>query len=113
MEEKRAYKRTDLDTKITLHLLNDGGNKVIEDATITNVSHDGIGFRCTEQLTVGNIFKTKITLWTQQTLDCVLKVIRAEAKKDGTYIYGCIFVGMEDREALRILVYQMFHDDEE
>ena len=61
---------------------------------------------------IGNIFKTKITLWTKQTLDCILKIIRAEAKKDGTFEYGCIFVGMEDREALRILVYQMLNDEE-
>ena len=112
MEEKRAYKRTDLDSVVTLHLLNDGGNKTVENVRIINVSHDGIGFQCKEQLMVGNIFETTITLWTKQNLSCILKVVRAEEKKEHLYEYGGIFIGMEDREALRILVYQMFNDKE-
>lgn len=112
MEEKRAYKRTNLDSTVTLNLLNDGGNKTVEGVRITNVSHDGIGFHCREQLMVGNIFETTITLWTKQDLNCILKIVRAEQKSDDTYEYGAAFIGMEDREALRILVYQMFNDKE-
>ena len=47
------------------------------------------------------------------TLDAYLRIVRAaEGDTEGTYSYGSVFVGMMDNELMRILIYQMFQDNE-
>ena len=43
-------------------------------------------------------------------VDAVLEIVRCDPKGDGTYKYGCVFVGMSDTDALKIDIYQIFND---
>lgn len=113
MEEKRIYKRTALDTEVELSLVNGEGNSLKLQAEIVNVSKDGVGFLAKEQLMIGAIYQARIRLWTGQKIDIILKVVRAKDEGDGSYSYGCIFVGMAGNEAVRILIYQMFNEKPE
>jgi hypothetical protein len=45
-------------------------------------------------------------------MDTIVKIIRAEVLEDGTFVFGGTFVGMENPDTLRILIYQMLNDQE-
>lgn len=112
MEEKRLNKRSLLDSKVTLSFLpasDDSGRESFE-VQITDVSVDGIGFRTDHQLMIGEVYAGRITLWTKETLDSFLKIVRCTAEPDGAYEYGAIFVGMNDNEQRRIRIYQAFEE---
>ncbi|MBR1572062.1 MAG: PilZ domain-containing protein [Lachnospiraceae bacterium] len=111
MDEMRKSKRTDLDAKIQLKLLKHGEEQLV-DAEITNVSRGGVGFRTKDLLQLGECYQTQITLWTKEKVDTVIRIIRAEVNEDGSFIFGGTFVGMENPDTLRILIYQMLNDQE-
>lgn len=111
MEEKRKNNRTDLAEKVTLTVLKEGEEHQIE-VEITDVSETGIGFTCHEQLMIGEVYKGKIKIWTDEKIDVIMKIVRSAVIGAG-YEYGAIFVGMENSNSLRIKIYQMFNDDEE
>lgn len=39
-----------------------------------------------------------------------LRLSDVTRRGDGTYKYGCVFVGMSDTDALKIDIYQIFND---
>ena len=112
MGEQRKHKRTDIESAVRLHLISATEDKYI-DAELDNVSKNGVGFHTREQLLIGEVYEAKIKLWTKDTLDAYLRIVRAaEGDTEGTYSYGSVFVGMMDNELMRILIYQMFQDNE-
>lgn len=117
MEEKRKSKRTDLEINVSLGLIaeNVDAPKEYIDVEITDVSKFGLGFKSDKQLLVGDCFDARIQIWTKEVIDSVLKVVRCTELEDeeGTYLYGCIFVGMTDTDALKIQIYQMFSEEDE
>ncbi len=52
----------------------------------------------------------RFRFWTKEVIDAVLEIVRCDPKGDGTYKYGCVFVGMSDTDALKIDIYQIFND---
>lgn len=112
MEEKRHYKRTDLNTKVSLQILGENGQDPHHiEAELTDISTDGIGFKSNHALMIGVILKGRISLWTKETVDVILKVVRASQNEtDMSFTYGCIFVGLQENESLRIKIYQMFDE---
>ncbi len=117
MEEKRRGKRTDLDLNVSLGIISEDENAPKEyiDVEITDVSKFGLAFKSDKQLLVGDCFDTRIQIWTKEVIDSVLKIVRCVESEDeeGMYLYGCIFVGMTDTDALKIQIYQMFSDEDE
>ena len=112
MDEKRRTKRSSLNAEVELKKVDseESGKKILVE--ITDVSKNGIGFLTREQLLIGDIFESKIKLWTKASIDAILKIVRARDNEDGTFQYGCIFVGMPDQETMRILIYQLFRENE-
>ncbi len=112
-EEQRLYKRTELNEQVKLSLVGEGDGVFSEpfDVEIENMSTDGIGFTCNQQLLIGEILTGKIAIWTSEKMDVMMKVIRCSEAPKG-YSYGCTFVGMEATEQTRIRIYQMFHPEE-
>lgn len=104
MEERRKNKRTSLNSSIILKRLDDGRDEEVE-IEVIDVSKTGVGFTCTEPLTIGAIYESFLTIWTKEVLHAILEIIRIE-KKGNTISYGAIFVGMPEMDACRIETYQ-------
>lgn len=117
MEEKRRNKRMELDINVKLGVIDEDVDapKRYVDVEITDVSKSGIGFKSKEQLLIGECFDARITIWTKEVIDSVIKVVRAteEENTEGLYSYGCIFVGMTDTDSLKIQIYQMFNEKDD
>lgn len=109
MEERRKAKRTGLNSKILVKRLN--GEKQEEvDIDVIDISKTGVGFKCNTALTIGAIYETYLTIWTKEVLHAVIEIVRIEKKED-TFVYGGIFVGMPEMDASRIEVYQTVEEN--
>ena len=105
MSEQRLYRRDELNETVKLSL--------VGEVEILNMSTDGIGFRCSQQLLIGEILTGKIAIWTKDKMDVMMKIIRCTEEGNGMFGYGCTFVGLESAEATRIKIYQMFNPEHE
>jgi hypothetical protein len=114
MEEKRKHKRLDLDVNVQLErLTEEGGITTVKylRVDVSDVSRSGIGFTCNYPLDIGTYYDTKIQIWTKEIVDVVIEVVRREPKEEG-YQYGAIFIGMNDTDALKIEIYQLFYGEQ-
>lgn len=114
MVEKRRAKRLELDVSIELSRISEGnGITTVKLAyvDVVDLSRNGIGFCTNQKLEIDSVYTTKIQIWTKDIIDAVIKIVRC--KQEGErYHYGAIFVGMIDKDALKIDVYQMFFDSD-
>lgn len=63
--------------------------------TVVDVSREGIGFKSTGDLPLNYYFNARLELsGPENTLFCVVQIIRKQQLNDGTFSYGCIFIGM-------------------
>lgn len=115
MDEKRRRRRSELEDRFVLKLVSkpDKGQDPEIEIAVNDVSETGVGFRCEKELFEGDCYMGKITLWTKQTIDIFVKVVRCQKREDGEYDCGSIFVGLEDRESMRIKIYQMLEEKEQ
>jgi len=115
MEEKRRDRRLDLDVTIELSRIDEADGvttlKLLH-VEVTDMSRSGIGFKTRQELEVGSFYNTKIQIWTKDIIEAIVKIARCNEEDDG-YHYGATFVGMIDKDALKIDVYRMFFEPEE
>ena len=111
MDEKRRFKRLDLDVKIETSRIDEGAATTIRmvDVKVTDISREGIGFISPEKMEVGAIYNAELKIWTKETLHSILKIVR-EKDVDGGHSYGAIFVGMNESDALKIQIYEMLEE---
>lgn len=110
MDEKRSAKRLDLDVVIELSRIDDDNDVTtvkMARVEVVDLSRNGIGFTTKQELKIGSFYNTKIQIWTKDIIEAIIKVVRCK-EEDGLYHYGASFVGMIDKDALKIDVYQMF-----
>ena len=99
MEEKRRAKR--MPVTLTLEILNlyKQDNVQVSDLRapieVINISKTGIAFRTQNVLPIGYYFNASINLGTEETLHCVIEIMRSHLDGEAT-VYGCEFVGMAD-----------------
>lgn len=112
MEEKRRHKRLELDVSIQLERLDEEGITTLKyiHVEVTDISRSGLGFKAKKPLEIGSYYDTKIQIWTKEVVDAVIEIVRVEELEDGTYKYGCVFIGMTDTDSLKIDIYQIFND---
>lgn len=105
MDERRKHKRLDLDVSVQLERLDQDDITTLKfiQVVVTDISRSGIGFVSDQNLKVGTYYDTKIQIWTKEVIDAVLEIVRCDPKGDGTYKYGCVFVGMSDTDALKLI----------
>ena len=112
MDENRNSRRLDLDVTVELERIDDNKGvttlKLIH-VDITDLSKSGIGFKSKAELEVGSYYNTKLQIWTKETIEAVIEVVRRE-EKDEVYHYGAKFVGMIESDALKIDIYQIFYE---
>ncbi len=113
-EERRKNKRLPLDVDLKLEELEIGEVVTVKylNVEVTDLSRSGIGFQCKHDLDVGKYFDIKLQIWTKEIIECVIEVIRKNEGDDGMKHYGCKFVGMNESDALKIDIYQMFNENE-
>ena len=108
MLEKRKHKRLKMEHALELARLNadgtaDGG---VVNADILNISRGGVGFLSRKRLEVGSYYDTRIS---REMIDAVLEIVHVEEQEKG-YYYGGEFIGISDSDAVKIDIYQVFHD---
>ena len=111
MEETRRDKRLDLDVRVQLERLDEEEITTLRfvHVNVKNMSRSGIGFQCSEKLEIGTYYNTEIQIWTKEKIETVLEIVRC-SETDGEYQYGAVFIGMMEKEALKIDIYQMFNE---
>lgn len=112
-EERRRHKRLDLDVKIELEKLDEGGVTTVKyiQADVNDLSRSGMGFSSNYKLDIGTFYDTKIQIWTKEVIDAVIEVVRCEEISENTYRYGACFVGMTETDTLKIDIYQLFNEE--
>lgn len=115
MDEKRKSRRLDLDVAIELSRIDcgDGTTTVkLANVDVVDLSRSGIGFFSRQELAVDGFYNTKIQIWTKDIIEAIIKIVRCR-EENGGYHYGATFVGMIDKDALKIDVYQMCYAEPE
>jgi c-di-GMP-binding flagellar brake protein YcgR len=112
--EKRWAKRMTINASIKLQTINNDRavtyepNRDVFEVEVTNISKGGIGLETREFLPLNSYYEAKIVLWTKETFDATIEVVRMESKDDtGMISYGCKFVGLGPADQFKIDVYQI------
>lgn len=112
MDEKRNSRRLDLDVTVELERIDDNQGvttlKLVH-VEIIDLSKSGIGFISNAQLEIGSFYNTKLQIWTKESIDAIIEIVRCEETEKG-YHYGAKFVGMLESDALKIDIYQLFYE---
>lgn len=105
MVERRRNRRMELDAKLLIKRMDQGGYSREVNIEITDVSKSGVGFLCDAGLEVGAVYESHLTIWTKEVLHVFLEIVRIDPGEDGMYVYGAIFIGMTEIDASRIETY--------
>ena len=103
--EQRKSKRLALSAEIALKPLGSDVPRTSMIVEIEDVSRNGIGFICDEVLETGSTYEANLKIWTDETLDVFLQIVR-RIQVGNQFQYGAIFIGMSDVDAGRIQTYQ-------
>ncbi|MBQ7562865.1 MAG: PilZ domain-containing protein [Lachnospiraceae bacterium] len=106
MEEKRKAKRMVLNAHVIIKRLDNSTHERVP-VDVLDLSKTGIGFRCNQKLALNSMYEAEIVLWTKETINCFINIIRADEKEDAM-IYGATFIGMTENDACKIDIYDMF-----
>ena len=114
MEEKRRDRRLDLDVSIELERLDQGDMTTLKmvHVNVTDISSSGMGFDTMQPLEDGALYDTRITIWTKETIQAVIRVVRCEKAAENVYHCGATFVGLMSSDALKINIYSMLNPEE-
>ena len=99
MQEKRRSKRLPIQLELVVSKLfrQEAAETIETDAPIqvVDVSKLGIGFVTTNDLPINYYFNARLELGSSEnSLYCVVQIIRKTPKEDGSQLYGCEFVGL-------------------
>lgn len=98
MEERRKAKRMPVSLSLEIINLYKQDNVMVSNLhapiEVTNISKTGMGFVTESVLPIGYYFNANINLGNEDTLHCVIQIIRSQPAEDGKTVYGCEFVGM-------------------
>ena len=99
MQDKRRSKRLPIQLELVVSkLFRQEASATIEmneSIRVVDVSKRGIGFVSKNELPLNYYFNARLELGSQEnSLYCVVKIIRKNQKEDGTFSYGCEFIGM-------------------
>ena len=116
VQEKRRSKRMGINVKIKLqkvtnNMTNFGFKEEEFEVNVVNISKDGIAFRTKEMLALNSFYDTKVVLWTKETFDTVIEIVRMENTGEEETLYGCRFVGISSADQFKIDVYQIVSEN--
>lgn len=108
MEEKRRAKRIPLEANLAMNRI-DGSRSEMVPIQIVDVSKSGIGFECARELEISSVYEIELILWTKEKINSFINIIRS-GEKNGRRIYGATFVGLNESDACKIDIYDMFNN---
>lgn len=116
IQERRKSKRMVINVRIKLQKVKDNVNSVglkqeEFEVNVINISKDGMAFRTKENLTLNSLYDTKVVLWTKESFDAVIEIVRMENLGEEETLYGCRFVGISPADQFKIDVYQIVSQD--
>lgn len=98
MQERRRAKRMPVSLSLDIMNLYKQDNVQVENINapieVVNISKSGIGFKSESVLPVGYYFNAALKINEDDTLHCVVKIIRSQPLEGSIRMYGCEFVGM-------------------
>lgn len=104
MYEQRRSRRMPMKLKLNVSSLFKQDNVQVKnldaEIEVTDISRTGIGFISESVLPIGYFFNARLELGDEpsnneeQTLFCVVKIIRSRELGNGKINYGCRFIGM-------------------
>ena len=99
MQEKRKSKRLPIQLELVVSKLfkqeASATVEVNEPIQVTDVSKTGLGFTSKNEFPLNYYFNAKLELGSaENSLYCVIQIIRKQPKEDGIISYGCEFVGL-------------------
>ena len=113
MQEKRWAKRIAISATIKLKTIRDNASVIAAneneiEVDVINISKGGMAFKTVEHLPLNSYYDAKVVLWTKDTFDAVIEIVRMESEVAGEPItYGCKFIGLSQAEMFRIDVYDI------
>lgn len=112
MEEKRKSTRLNLESKILLKRLDVPNSEETQiDIAVKDVSKTGMGFSCDYSLSIGSVYECLLTIWTKETIHAFVEIVRV-VRKQNSFEYGGIFIGMAQTDTQRIEIYSTFCENE-
>lgn len=116
IQEKRKSRRIGINVKIKLQKVTDNplvyGLKEDEfEVNVVNISKDGMAFRTKERLVLNSFYDSKVVLWTKESFDTVIEIVRMENMGEEETLYGCRFVGISAADQFKIDVYQIVSEN--
>ena len=105
MEERRKYRRLDLEGELLMKPIDENGDVTPVAISIIDCSRGGMGFQSDQQLVMGDNYEANLTIWTKEVIHVFIKIVRGTMMED-SYSYGAIFVGMPEYDRQRIAVYE-------
>lgn len=115
--EKRWAKRMSINAKIKLQSIKNNKTVAFElnkediEVEVTNISKGGMGFKTTEFLPLNSYYEAKVVLWTRESFDSIVEIVRMENDGEEDKIsYGCKFVGLSPADQFKIDVYQIVNE---
>ena len=99
MQEKRKSKRLPIQLELVVSKLfkqeASATVEVNEPVYVCDVSKTGIGFTSKNEFPLNYYFNAKLELGSpENSLYCVVQILRKNATEDGGFSYGCEFVGL-------------------
>lgn len=99
MQEKRRSKRLPIQLELVVSkLFKQEAAETVElnkPIHVVDISRLGIGFVTENDLPINYYFNAKLELGSaDNSLYCVVQIIRKQPKEDGSFAYGCEFVGL-------------------
>ncbi len=99
MQEKRRSKRMPIQLELVVSKLfkQEAAEavEINEPIQVVDVSKLGIGFITSDDLPLNFYFNARLELGSpENSLYCVVQIIRKQPKEDGVISYGCEFVGL-------------------
>ncbi len=113
VQEKRWAKRFAINATIRLRTLRSRNivftpNRNEIEVDVINISKGGMAFRTSEMLPINSYYDAKVVLWTKETFDAVVEIVRMENENMGEPItYGCKFIGITQADQFKIDVYDI------
>lgn len=117
MQERRRSNRMKIDVTIKLDPVKNGDsdtsnlNKDEFMVELVNLSKDGLAFKTEEKLKLNTYYDTNVILWTKETFNTVIEIVRMENYGDGPTLYGCRFIGIMPSDQLKIQIYEMISEN--
>ena len=108
MQEKRKSKRFVLDATLTMERIDGTKNKIVP-INVIDVSGTGIGFSCVELLEMNSVYKVTLRIWTGDTMDVFVNIVRYDNSSDDN-VYGGNFIGMTEKDASKFNIHELFDE---